>query len=79
MFDVPATIPVIFPVVALTVAIEGLLELQVPPATVETKVVIDPAQIVWLPLKIPVLGGAVTVTVRCLMSFVVQPPVPCTV
>lgn len=34
MFDVPAAIPVIFPVVVLTVAIEGLLELQVPPATV---------------------------------------------
>ena len=38
-------------------------ELQVPPLTVEAKVVVPVPQIVCVPDKVPEEGGAVTVTV----------------
>jgi hypothetical protein len=46
MVAVPAETPVITPVVGLIVAMPVLLEVQVPPLTVEVKVVVPPIQIV---------------------------------
>jgi len=54
---------VITPVEALIVATAVLPEDQVPPVTVEEKVVEDVEQITSVPLKVPALGAAVTVTV----------------
>ena len=66
------------PEVALTVAMPGALLDQVPPVAVELKVVVWLEQMFWLPLSIPALGAAVTVTVRVAVALA-QPPVPMTV
>ncbi len=60
---VPAATPVTTPV-ALTVATEVLLDDQVPPeAPFDENVVVLPAQIDWLPDKVPAIGGATTTIV----------------
>ena len=78
MVAVPAAIPVTSPVVALTVAIAGVLLDQAPPVTVEVKVDVPLTQMSWLPLRVPAVGAAVTVTVRVAVALA-QPPVPTTV
>ena len=55
-----------------------LSEDQVPPDCVELNVVVPFTQTVCVPLKVPALGGAVTVTVRVAVALE-QPPVPVTV
>ena len=47
---------------ALTVAVPGADELQVPPATVEENEVVCPIQIACPPLSVPALGPVVIVT-----------------
>jgi len=71
---VPAANPVITPP-ALTVATVVLLEFHVPPlAPFVIKVVVLPIQIPCVPLRVPALGGAVTVMVL-LLTTGPQPPV----
>ncbi len=78
MVAVPPLTPVTRPEVAFTVAIPGALLDQVPPVAVEAKVVVPLEQMFWLPLSVPALGAAVTVTVRVAVALA-QPPVPMTV
>jgi hypothetical protein len=78
MVAIPPVIPVTTPEVALTVAMPGALLDQVPPVAVELKVVVWLEQMFWLPLSVPALGAAVTVTVRVAVALA-QPPVPMTV
>ena len=78
MVAVPAVKPVTSPVVALMVAIAGVLLDQAPPVTVEVNVDVPLTQMPWLPLRVPAEGAAVTVTVRVAVALA-QPPVPTTV
>jgi hypothetical protein len=78
MVAVPAATPVTSPVVALTVAIAGVLLDQAPPVTVDAKIDVPFTQMPWLPLRVPAEGAAVTVTVRVAVALA-QPPVPTTV
>jgi len=78
MVAVPAVKPVTSPVVALTVAIAGVLLDQAPPEIVEVKVVVPVTQMLWFPLRVPAVGAVVTVTVRVAVALA-QPPVPTTV
>ena len=79
MVAVPAAMPEIAPDVAFTVATAALLVDQVPPpAPLLLKVVLPPTQIACVPLTVPALGAAVTVTVRVAVALE-QPPVPVTV
>jgi hypothetical protein len=76
---VPAVTPLIAPVELFTVAIAVLSELQEPPAVPSlVNVVVPPTQIACVPLNIPAIGAAVTVTVRVAVTFE-HPPVPVTV
>ncbi len=75
---VPADTPVTTPE-EFTVATAVLLLDQVPPELpLVVKVVVPPAHIFCVPLKVPALGGVVTVTVR-VAEALAQPPVPVTV
>ena len=74
----PAETPVTRPVEALTVATPVALLDQLPPDIVELKVVVSVAQMLWVPLRVPVVGDAVTVTVLVAVALA-QPPVPVTV
>jgi uncharacterized membrane protein YagU involved in acid resistance len=56
---VPAATPLISPVDALIVAIPVLPEVQLPPATVELKVLEPPTQILCVPLNVPADGAVV--------------------
>jgi hypothetical protein len=78
MVAVPAATPVTSPVVALTVAIAGVLLDQAPPEMVDAKIDVPFTQMPWLPLRVPAEGAAVTVTVRVAVALA-QPPVPTTV
>ncbi len=78
MVVLPPATPVTTPVPATTVATDVLSEDQLPPGCVELNVVVEPAQTVCVPLKVPALGGVVTVTVRVAVALE-QPPVPVTV
>ena len=78
MVAVPAATPVTAPVFAFTVATAGLLLLQLPPVAVEVNVVLDPTQIACVPLRLPAIGAAVTVTVLVAVTLV-HPPLPLTV
>ena len=78
MVAVPDVTPLMAPEVASIVATPVLFELQLPPATVELKLVVPPTHIPCVPLKLPPVGAAVTVTVRVEVAFA-QPPVPVTV
>ena len=79
MVAVPAARPDTTPVLLFTVATPVLLDDQAPPVfPLEVKVVVPPIQMFCVPLKVPALGGAVTVTVRVAVALA-QPPVPITV
>ena len=78
MVAVPAATPVTSPVVALTVAMAGVLLDQAPPEMVDAKVDVPFTQISCVPLSVPVVGAAVTVTVRVAVALA-HPPVPATV
>jgi len=63
MVAVPADTPVTSPVEALMVATPVALLVQLPPETVDVKVVVPATQAVWVPLRVPAVGGVVTVMV----------------
>ncbi len=60
------------------VATPVALLVQLPPVNVDAKVVVPATQTVWVPLRVPADGAAVTVTVRVAVAFA-QPPEPVTV
>jgi hypothetical protein len=62
MVAVPAATPVTRPVEALMVATPVALLDQLPPETVEAKVVVPARHRAWVPLRVPAVGGDVTVT-----------------
>ena len=65
MVAVPAATPVTTPVEALTVAMPVLPDVHVPPlAPFDVNVVVPPEQTACVPLSVPALDAAVTVTVR---------------
>ena len=75
MVAVPAATPVTTPVVLFTVATAALLELHAPPLVpFEVNVVLPLTQIACVPLNVPALGAAVTVTVRVAVALL-QPTV----
>ena len=78
MIALPAVTPVKRPVVGLTVAIFVSLLDHEPPVTVEAKVDVLFTQISCVPLSVPAVGAAVTVTVRVAVALA-HPPVPATV
>ena len=78
MIALPAATPVTTPVVELIVATAVLLELHVPPSTVEVNVVVPFEQTVLVPLRVPAVLAAVTVMVLVAVALV-QPPAPNTV
>ena len=78
MIAVPAVTPLTTPVEAFTVAMLVALLDQLPPLTVELKVVVLFAQTSCVPLSVPAVGAAVTVTERVAVALA-QPPVPTTV
>ena len=78
MIAVPASTPATIPEVALTLAMLVSLLDQLPPLTVELKVVVLFAQTSCVPLSVPAVGEAVTVTEREAVALA-QPPVPTTV
>jgi hypothetical protein len=79
MVAVPAATPVTTPVELFTVATAALLVLHAPPVLpFEVKVVVPVPQMACVPLKVPALGAAVTVTERVAVALE-QPPVPVTV
>ena len=76
----PAATPVIIPVELLTVAMPVLLDVQAPPLfPLEVNGVVAPIQTSWVPLTVPALGAAVTVTVRVAVAGVEQGEVAFTV
>jgi hypothetical protein len=76
----PEATPVIKPVEPLTVATPVLFEDQVPPLfPLEVNDVVAPIQTSWVPLRVPALGAAVTVTVRVAVAGVEQGEVAFTV
>ena len=71
----PAATPVTTPVVLFTVATAALLVLHAPPPEpLLLKVVLPPTQMACVPLTVPALGAAVTVTVRVAVALL-QPTV----
>ncbi len=75
MVAVPAETPAMVPVDAFTVATAALLVDHVPPPEpLLLKVVLPPTQIPCVPLNVPALGAAVTVTVRVAVALL-QPTV----
>ena len=78
MIALPAVTPVKRPVVGLTVAIFVSLLDHEPPVTVDAKVDVPFTQISSVPLSVPAVGAAVTVTVRVAVALA-HPPVPATV
>ena len=78
MVAVPAATPVTRPVEVSMVATAGALLVHLPPEMVEAKVDVLFTQISCVPLSVPAVGAAVTVTV-CVAVALAQPPVPATV
>ena len=75
MVAVPAATPDIAPVETFTVATAVLLEVQAPPVLpLLENVVVPPAQMPCVPLRVPAFGAAVTVTVRVAVALL-QPTV----
>jgi hypothetical protein len=71
--------PVTTPEVLFTVAAPVLFDDHVPPLLpLLVRVVVLPTQIACVPLTVPALGAAVTVTVSEAVALA-QPPVPATV
>ena len=80
MVAVPAATPVTTPVEALTVAMPVLPDVHVPPLVpFEVNVVVAPEHIACVPLSVPALDGAVTVTVSVVVALVAQGEVAVTV
>jgi hypothetical protein len=76
----PAATPVIRPVELLTVATPVLPEVQAPPLfPLEVNDVVASIQTSCVPLRVPALGAAVTVTVRVAVALPVQGEVAVTV
>ena len=76
----PVATPVITPVELLTVAMPVLLDVHAPPLfPLEVNDVVAPIQTSWVPLRVPALGAAVTVTVRVAVAGVEQGEVAFTV
>ena len=75
---IPGAIPFINPVAEFIVATVISDEFQAPPAVEDENNVLDPTQILCVPLKVPGLGDAVTVIISCAVALP-QPPVPLTV
>lgn len=72
---VPAATPVTTPEEAFTVATPVLLEVQEPPVLpLLVNVVVPATQMFCVPLRVPALGAAVTVTVRVAVALL-QPTV----
>jgi hypothetical protein len=70
MVAVPAATPVIVPLE--TVAMLVFEEVQAPPETVEVKVVVDPAQTVCVPDKVPAeVAGLMVITILSVAVYVV--------
>ena len=78
MVATPTARPVINPEVELIVAIEAADDDHVPPVEVDVNVVVNPVHIDCVPINIPAVGGAVTVTVLVAVTLL-HPPVPNTV
>ena len=78
MVAVPAATPVTRPVEVSMVATAGVLLVQLPPEMVDAKVDVPFTQISSVPLSVPAVGAAVTVTVRVTVALA-HPPVPATV
>jgi len=78
MVAVPAATPVTRPVEVSMVATAGALLVHLPPEMVEAKVDVPFTQISSVPLSVPAVGAAVTVTVRVAVALA-HPPVPATV
>ena len=78
MVALPAVKPVTRPVVGLTVATVRALLDQAPPEMVDAKIDVPFTQIPCVPLSVPAVGAAVTVTVRVAVALA-HPPVPETV
>jgi hypothetical protein len=78
MVAVPAATPVTRPVEVSMVATAGVLLVQLPPDMVDAKVDVPFTQISCVPLSVPAVGAAVTVTVRVAVALA-HPPVPATV
>ena len=78
MVAFPAATPVTRPVEVSMVATAGALLVHLPPETLDVKAVVSETQTVWLPLRFPAVGGAVTVRERVAVALA-QPPVPTTV
>jgi len=74
---VPAAAPVTTPALLIGAMLEEV-EVQVPPLAVEVKVVTLPTQRAEVPVMVPALGAAVTVTANCVIASE-QPPDPATV
>lgn len=74
----PIVSALIKPLVGFTVATAGVADDHVPPAIDEFNVLVPPRQIAVVPVIVPALGAAVTVTVAIADAFA-QPPVPVTV
>ena len=74
----PAVKPVTRPVEVSMVATAGALLVHLPPEMVEAKVDVLFTQISCVPLSVPAVGAAVTVTVRVAVALA-HPPVPATV
>jgi hypothetical protein len=64
MVAVPADTPVTSPVEVLIVATPVAPLVQLPPETEDVKVVVPATQMVWVPLRVPAVGGVVTVMVE---------------
>ena len=77
MVAVPAVKPVTRPLVALTMAMLVSLLVQDPPVMLEVKVDVSLTQMLGFPLRVPAVGGAVTVRERVAVALA-QPPVPTT-
>ena len=75
---VPAPTTVTTPLPELIVAVSVSPLVHVPPPTVDVNVVEPVEQIACVPLNVPALGAAVTVTTVDAVSFA-QPPVPATI
>ena len=74
----PEATPIVNPVEPLTVATPVLFEDQVPPLfPLEVNDVVAPIQTSCVPLTVPALGAAVTVTVRVAVALE-EPSVPVT-
>ena len=72
----PAATPRTAPVLLFTVAMAVLLLLHAPPLTLLVRAVVPPAQVVVVPVVVPVVGNGCVVMLKV---TVVEPQLPLTV